>query len=172
LLADLGGRQAAIQPGGLEGGIGLEIVLNQIAEILKEMGQVELGRLTTASREVVRTGDAGVQLMLRLANRIPSPTQFAFGLPLAQAKRLDRFRDESPALSTVERLCRSLQQDTHRRGQFHLATSWLSRWHCTGLSAQLARYSRFKCLRYRRYRCGFARPNKLSVFATLLVAAA
>src|SRR4051812_34316355 len=47
LLADLGCRQAAIQPGGLEGGVGLEIVLHQIAEIRKEMGQVELGRLAT-----------------------------------------------------------------------------------------------------------------------------
>ena len=73
LLADLGCRQAAIQPGGLEGGVGLEIVLNQIAEILKEMGQVELGRLATTSREVVRTGDAGYELMLAL--RIVSRVQ-------------------------------------------------------------------------------------------------
>ena len=57
----------------------------QIAEILKEMGQVELGGLATASREVVRTGDAGVQLMLGLANGIPSHP-VAVRLTLAQAK--------------------------------------------------------------------------------------
>jgi len=38
LLADLGGRQAAIQPGRLEGGVGLELVAHEIAEIRQEMG--------------------------------------------------------------------------------------------------------------------------------------
>ena len=38
LLADLGCRQAAIQPGGLEGGVGLEMVAHAIAEIRQEMG--------------------------------------------------------------------------------------------------------------------------------------
>src|SRR5512132_3224734 len=98
---------------------------------MMEMAQVEVGLLATTSREVVRTGDARVQLMLRLANRLTSPTQFTFGLPFAQAKRLYGFRHEPPALSTMERHCRSLQQDTHRRRQFHIATSWLSRWHST-----------------------------------------
>jgi hypothetical protein len=38
LLADLGCRQAAIQPGGLESGVGLEMVAHAIAEIRQEMG--------------------------------------------------------------------------------------------------------------------------------------
>jgi hypothetical protein len=120
LRADRGRREAAIQPCGLEGGVGLEMISDQIAEILNEMGQVDLGGLAAPSGEVVPTRDAGVPFMLRLANGITRPTQLPFGLPLAQAEGFDRFRHETPAPGTVERLCRFLQQGTHSRRQIQL----------------------------------------------------
>lgn len=109
------------------------MVSNQIADITEEMGQVELGWLATTSGEVIHAGDAGVQLMLRLADGITSPTQLPFGLPLAQAKGFDRLRQKSPTPGTVKRLGRFLQQGTHCCCQFHVATSQLSRWHYTKL---------------------------------------
>src|SRR5262249_61510624 len=41
LLADLGCREAAIQPGGLEGGVGLEMVSQEIGRIRTEVGGLE-----------------------------------------------------------------------------------------------------------------------------------
>ena len=38
LLADFGGRQTTIQAGGLEGGVGLKMVLDQAAKVVEQMG--------------------------------------------------------------------------------------------------------------------------------------
>ena len=96
-LRTSGADKPAIQPGGLEGGVGLEVVRDKIADVLEEVGQVELGRLAAAGGEVVHAGDAGVQLMQGLAKGVASPAELPFGLPLAQAERLDRFRHERAA---------------------------------------------------------------------------
>src|SRR5215208_1483958 len=61
--------------------------------------------------------------MQRLANRVVSPAQLTFGLTLAQAERLHRFRHVTPPLATMERLGRFPQQGRHRFRQVHFATS-------------------------------------------------
>jgi hypothetical protein len=131
LLADFGRRQPAIQPGGLEGGVGLEVFGDEIAHMLEEVGQVEFAGLATAGGEVVEAGDAGVQLMQGLADGIVSPTQLALGLPLAQAEGLHRFGHVAPPLGSPEGISRFLQQSSHRFGQFHVATPPWEGWHCT-----------------------------------------
>jgi hypothetical protein len=60
LLAKLASRETTIELGGLERGIGLEILRHEIANILKEMRQMELTGLAPASGEVVQACDARV----------------------------------------------------------------------------------------------------------------
>src|SRR5437764_1354567 len=83
------GRQ--IQQGGLERVIRLEQIGDEITNVLRELGQVEFAGLATPSGEVVHAGDAGVELMQGLANRVVSPAEVTFGLTLAEVERLDRF---------------------------------------------------------------------------------
>src|SRR5262249_24440766 len=71
LPADLGGRQATIQAGGLEGGVGLKMVLDQAAQVVEEMGQVELDRLAAAHAKGIGAGEARAPLVAGLAKRIP-----------------------------------------------------------------------------------------------------
>src|SRR4051812_36477917 len=94
--------------------------------------------LAATRREVIQAGDAGMELMESLANRVPRPTQLQLGLPLAETESLDRFRDETATPGTVERLGRFFQQRTSSRGQFHFTTSRTGRWHCTNF--HLANY--------------------------------
>ena len=108
------------------------MLADEVADILKELWQVGLSGLAAAAGEVVHAGDAGVEFMQGLADGVPRPAQLAFGLALAQAERLDRFRLVTPALGSVESLGRLLEQDTHGFCQFH-GTNLQGEegWHCT-----------------------------------------
>src|SRR3954462_10591665 len=66
LLANFRGRQATIQAGRLEGGVGLEMVLHQAAEIIEELRQMELDGLAPAQAEGIRAGEAGARLVAGL----------------------------------------------------------------------------------------------------------
>ena len=75
-----GGGVQQCTPSTREGGVGLEMFGHEFTNILKEMGEVECAGLATTSGEVVHPGDAGVQFLQRLANRVVSPTKLTFGL--------------------------------------------------------------------------------------------
>jgi hypothetical protein len=88
-LADLGGRQATIQAGGPEGGVGLKMVLDQAAQVIQEMGQVELDRLAAAPAEGIGAGEAGAQLVAGLAERIPAAAEETGGLALPELELVE-----------------------------------------------------------------------------------
>src|SRR6202012_556310 len=104
--------------------VGLEVVLNEITNIPKKVGLVDLDRLAAACGEVVPAGDPGTQLVLGFTDRITSPAKLLLGPTLAEVKGIDRFRDELPALGTMKRFRCFLQEGTNRRGQFHFDTSY------------------------------------------------
>jgi hypothetical protein len=70
LRADFGGRRPAIQACGLEGRIGLELVVDEIANIVQKAGESDLDRLASPCGEIVEAGDAGVEFMQALAHGI------------------------------------------------------------------------------------------------------
>ena len=76
LLADLGGGQAAVQAGGLEGRVGLEVVLDEIADVGEEGGRwTSMGlrpRAEKLSRQVMPEWSSCIPL--RTVSR-PSPRQ-------------------------------------------------------------------------------------------------
>src|SRR5438477_505642 len=83
LCADRGGRQPAVQPGGLEGRVGLEVVGDDVADVLEEGRQMHLRRLAAAGGEVVNARDPGVQLVQRLADGVTGPAEPPCGHVLA-----------------------------------------------------------------------------------------
>ena len=79
LAADLGGGQAAVQPGGLERRVGLAMVLGDGPDVVEQMGQVELRRLAAAAGGGVAAGDAGAGLALglRVVSRLQPKVRLA-----------------------------------------------------------------------------------------------
>ena len=86
LAADLGGGQAAVQPGGLERRVGLAMVLGDGPDVVEQMGQVELRRLAAAAGGGVAAGDAGAGFALHLAGGVAAPAEGALGLALAEGQ--------------------------------------------------------------------------------------
>jgi hypothetical protein len=123
LLADFGRGQTTIQARGLEGRVGLEMVLNKITNIRKKVGQVDLHGLTATCGAIVQAEDPRTQLMLSFTDSIASPAKLPLSLTLAEVERLDRFRHEPSAFAAMERPCRFRQQGTHCWSQFHCDTS-------------------------------------------------
>ena len=123
LLADLRGGHPAIQACGLEGRVGLEVVVDEVADVVQEVGQVDLDGLASPGGEVVEAGDAGVEFMQSLAHGIACPAQVDGRLPLTEVEGLDRLGHEPSASGTVEGIRGLHQPRTHRRTQSHSATS-------------------------------------------------
>ena len=86
LAADFGSGEAAEQAGGPERGVGLDVVRDEVAEVVEEARQVELGGLAPAARGGVLAGEAGAALVHRLAKGVPPPAEKEIGLALPQVQ--------------------------------------------------------------------------------------
>src|SRR5205823_12518619 len=82
LLADLGGRQATIQAGGLEGGVGLKMVLDETAQVIEQIGQSDFHRLAPAEAEGIGASQARAELVTGLAERVAAPAEETGGFAL------------------------------------------------------------------------------------------
>src|SRR5262249_12980863 len=123
LPADLGGRQPAIQPGGLERRVGLAMVLGDGPDVVEQVGQVEFGRLAPPAGGGVPAGNAGAGCVLGLAHGVAAPTEAALGLALADRQVGDRTRHKAPPGSAGEGVSRFANERGHLRTQFHRAAS-------------------------------------------------
>jgi hypothetical protein len=122
LAADLGGGEPAIQPGSLQGGVGLAVVLSQGPDVLQEVGQVVLGGLAAAAAGG-GAGDAAALLMEGLADGVAAPAEEAVGLALAEAQVRHGAGDVAAALGADEGVRGPLDVLAHRRAQFHGSAS-------------------------------------------------
>src|SRR6516162_4291920 len=89
LLADLGGRQATIQAGGLEGGVGLKMVLDQAAQVIEEMGQSEFNRLAPAQAEGVGASQTRAEFVTGLAEGVAAPAEETSGFALPELELVE-----------------------------------------------------------------------------------
>src|SRR5262249_14264773 len=110
LLADLGGREATIQAGGLEGGVGLKMILDQTAKVVEEIGQMELHRLGSAPAESIGTSEARAHLVTGLAEGVAAPAKETSGFALAELELVESVGHETAPLRSRERLGRFEQQ--------------------------------------------------------------
>src|SRR5512135_428793 len=99
------------------------MVVDEITEIVPEIGKADLDGLAPPGGEVVEAGDAGVKFMQSLAHGIACPAQEEGRLPLTEVECLDRLCHEASALGTVEGIRGLHQPRTHRRTQVHFVTS-------------------------------------------------
>jgi hypothetical protein len=120
LTTHRGSGQPTIQPGGLEGGIGLYVVLDDVLDVLQQAGQVKLSRLASAAAEGIDTRHAGASFLERFADGVASPAEELATLPLSQSEGFDGVRDVSASpRSHRQRLCGTDDQITHFRSNVH-----------------------------------------------------
>ena len=86
LSADFRGGQTAIQAGGAESRVGLDVVLDKIADIVEQAGEMELDRLASATGGGILASDPGTAFLQGLAKGIASPAEQEEGLALPQTK--------------------------------------------------------------------------------------
>jgi hypothetical protein len=89
LAADLGGGQAAIQAGGPESRVGLDVVLDEVRDVVEEAGEVALDGFASATGSGVLAGDAGAAFVEGLAEGLACPAEEELGLALPQAEGSD-----------------------------------------------------------------------------------
>src|SRR6516162_9510791 len=124
LLMDVGGGQAAILARGLEGGIGLGVVGDDVLDVVEQPGQPDLGGLA-AARGGVGADDAGVPLVQGLADGIAAPAEELLGAALAEAQASDGVGDKAAALGAVEGVGGVLEEIAELGHPLHKSASWL-----------------------------------------------
>src|SRR6516162_5696668 len=80
------------------------MVLDQAAQVVEEMGQVELDRLAAAQAEGIGAGEARAQLMTGLAERVPTAAEEIGGLALPELELLEGVGHEVAPFRPGERL--------------------------------------------------------------------
>src|SRR5437763_116919 len=80
-------------PKGVRRPIGLALILNQVAKVLKQARQAMLHAFATALRKRITTGNPRPLLMQRLSDRIASPSEQRLGLALSQIERSESVGD-------------------------------------------------------------------------------
>ena len=126
LTTPFSGTQAGVQALGAEVGIVLTLAIDDVSEVIEQMGQVDFGSLAPASRKGIETDEATVEFVHAFSNGDAVPAQFAFGLALAAGAELfDSAGHEEPSGAAFERRGRFDKERFKRIGQFHSDTSGL-----------------------------------------------
>jgi hypothetical protein len=86
LAANFRGGQPAIDARGAEGRVGLEVVLDEVADIVEQVGQMGLDGLASATGGGILASDASTVFLQGLAEGIASPPKQPEGLSLTQSK--------------------------------------------------------------------------------------
>ena len=101
-------------------GIVLTLAIDDVSEVIEQMGQVDFGSLAPASRKGIETDEATVEFVHAFSNGDAVPAQFAFGLALAAGAELfDSAGHEKPSGAAFERRGRFDKERFKRIGQFH-----------------------------------------------------
>jgi hypothetical protein len=87
LAPHLRGSQATIQPGSTEGGIGLDVICDEVANVVEQMWRMELDGFASAAGGGVLAGDASTPFVQGFAEGIATPAEEELGLSLSQVER-------------------------------------------------------------------------------------
>jgi len=92
-----GAGQAANQARGAKGGVGPDVVGDEVLDVVEQARQVELNGLTSPAGGGVLAGDSGTAFVQGLAKGVPSPAEEQVGLALSQAESRHGFRQVATA---------------------------------------------------------------------------
>jgi hypothetical protein len=102
----------------------LTLAIDDISDVIEQMGQVDFGPLSTASGKGIETEEATFEFVHAFANGDAVPAQLTFGPSLpARAEVFHRASHKEPSGTTFERRGRFDKERFERVGQFHGDTS-------------------------------------------------
>jgi hypothetical protein len=128
LAPDLGGTDPGEQPVGLEVGIGLAVGIGDVPDVVEQIRQAFLGPLAAPAGGGVGAGQAAIQFVGALADRLPAPAEMFLSPPLpTPTDRPDGLGHEQPSAGAFEFLGGVDQDGNHLGwGRDHLRISWAS----------------------------------------------
>src|SRR4051794_26454591 len=99
------------------------MILDQTAQVVEEMGQMELHRLASAPAEGIGTSEAGAHLVTGLAEGVAAAAEETSGFALAELELVESVGHEVAPLRSRQRLGRFVQQLAQPCGDFHGSAS-------------------------------------------------
>src|SRR5437899_3160076 len=95
------------------------MVLDEVAKVVEQMGQMELNRLASAQAEGIRASEARAHLVAGLAEGVAAPAEETGGFALPELELAEGFGHEATPLRSGERLRRFPQQVAEGSCDFH-----------------------------------------------------
>lgn len=121
LPANLRGGQAAIQSGTAKLGIGLHVILNDVAPVVEQSRQMKLDRLSPATGRGI-ADNAGIDFVRGLAKRVPALAELPLGLSVRQIQIPTGPSHEVSALDTMKPASGINKKALNIRSKIHPAT--------------------------------------------------